>query len=204
MALPARPANKARRTGKDLSEYRSPRMIDAALVLSLAARHWTDAVIIAVLLAMSWCAVSRKTRRRTRSPRASNGWPPIPRTCDTCTHPATERRVMNDLAREADVGTVRMSRSVSEAVWRMAGWSRANPLGLFCVAITDGAGAGLGAVAFRYLIFGSPGWPPDTSSSAGGGGRGATRHPLSVDAASDATPQLFGNLRNRQPVADHR
>lgn len=36
----------------------------------------------------------------------------------------------------------------------MAGWLRANRFGLFCVAIVVGVGAGLGAVAFRYLIFG--------------------------------------------------
>jgi CIC family chloride channel protein len=43
---------------------------------------------------------------------------------------------------------------MSRAVGRVAGWSRANRLGLFCVAIVVGVGAGLGAVAFRYLIFG--------------------------------------------------
>lgn len=34
------------------------------------------------------------------------------------------------------------------------GWLRANRFGLFCVAIVVGVSAGLGAVAFRYLIFG--------------------------------------------------
>ncbi|WP_406814742.1 chloride channel protein [Mycobacterium sp. M23085] len=52
------------------------------------------------------------------------------------------------------MGTVRMSRWMSEAMWRVAGWLRGDHLGLFCVAITVGVGAGLGAVAFRYLVFG--------------------------------------------------
>lgn len=43
---------------------------------------------------------------------------------------------------------------VSDAQGRAAGWLRANHLGLFCVALVVGVGAGLGAVAFRYLIFG--------------------------------------------------
>jgi len=42
---------------------------------------------------------------------------------------------------------------ISDAVRRVAGWLRANRLGLFCVAIVVGIGAGLGAVAFRSLIF---------------------------------------------------
>lgn len=37
---------------------------------------------------------------------------------------------------------------------QLASWLRANQLGLFCVAIVVGVGAGLGAVAFRYLVFG--------------------------------------------------
>lgn len=37
---------------------------------------------------------------------------------------------------------------------KVASWLRANRLGLFGVAIVVGAGAGLGAVAFRYLVFG--------------------------------------------------
>ncbi len=43
---------------------------------------------------------------------------------------------------------------MSDAVRRAAGWLRANRLGMFCVAIVVGITAGLGAVAFRYLIFG--------------------------------------------------
>ncbi len=42
----------------------------------------------------------------------------------------------------------------SDTVGRVAGWLRAAHLGLFCVAIVVGVGAGLGAVAFRYLIYG--------------------------------------------------
>jgi chloride channel protein, CIC family len=49
---------------------------------------------------------------------------------------------------------MRVSQSLSGAVRRVAGWLRANRLGLFCVAIVVGVSAGLGAVAFRYLIFG--------------------------------------------------
>lgn len=45
-------------------------------------------------------------------------------------------------------------RPVSDAIGRAAGWLRAARLGLFCVAIVVGVGAGLGAVAFRYLIYG--------------------------------------------------
>lgn len=48
----------------------------------------------------------------------------------------------------------RASRSVSDVAGQVAGWIRANRLGMFCVAIVVGVGAGLGAVAFRYLIFG--------------------------------------------------
>ena len=52
------------------------------------------------------------------------------------------------------VAPVRAKRPVSEVVGQFAGWMRANRLGLFCVAILVGLGAGLGAVAFRYLIYG--------------------------------------------------
>jgi len=45
-------------------------------------------------------------------------------------------------------------RSVYDAVRRLAGWLRANRLGLFCAAIVVGVGSGLGAAAFRYLIYG--------------------------------------------------
>ncbi len=55
---------------------------------------------------------------------------------------------------KAATDPVRVSRPVSDAVGRVAGWLRANRLGLFCVAIVVGVGAGLGAVAFRYLIYG--------------------------------------------------
>lgn len=48
----------------------------------------------------------------------------------------------------------RVPRPVSTAVGHFAGWLRANRLGLFCVAIIVGLGSGLGAVAFRYLIYG--------------------------------------------------
>ena len=52
-----------------------PWMIEVALVLSLAARHWTVALIIAVLLAMNGLvAFSRNTRPPTRSLRSSSGW----------------------------------------------------------------------------------------------------------------------------------
>lgn len=49
---------------------------------------------------------------------------------------------------------VRTRRTVSNSVGWVASWLRANRLGLFCVAIVVGVGAGLGAVAFRYLVFG--------------------------------------------------
>ncbi|OBB80708.1 chloride channel protein [Mycobacterium colombiense] len=44
--------------------------------------------------------------------------------------------------------------TMSNAVGQVASWTRSNRLGLFCVAIVVGIGAGLGAVAFRYLVFG--------------------------------------------------
>jgi chloride channel protein, CIC family len=40
---------------------------------------------------------------------------------------------------------------------RAAGWLRASRGGLFAVALVVGAGAGLGAVGFRYLVFFLPG-----------------------------------------------
>ncbi len=55
---------------------------------------------------------------------------------------------------ESAADPIGVSRPVSDAVGQLAGWLRANRLGLFCVAIVVGVGAGLGAVAFRYLIFG--------------------------------------------------
>ena len=36
---------------------------------------------------------------------------------------------------------------------RAAGWLRASRAGLFVIAVLVGAGSGLGAVAFRYLIY---------------------------------------------------
>jgi chloride channel protein, CIC family len=47
----------------------------------------------------------------------------------------------------------RVPRTVSYAAGRAAGWLRANRLGLFCIALVVGIGAGIGAVGFRYLIF---------------------------------------------------
>ncbi|HZE15938.1 MAG TPA: chloride channel protein, partial [Mycobacterium sp.] len=55
---------------------------------------------------------------------------------------------------KAATDPVRMSRPVSYALGRVAGWLRASRFGLFSVAIVVGVGAGLGAVAFRYLIYG--------------------------------------------------
>jgi chloride channel protein, CIC family len=55
---------------------------------------------------------------------------------------------------KAAAAPVREPRKVSDAVGRLAGWLRANRLGLFCIAIVVGVGAGVGAVAFRYLIYG--------------------------------------------------
>ncbi len=43
---------------------------------------------------------------------------------------------------------------VSNTLGRVAGWLRANRLGLFCMAVVVGLGAGIGAAAFRYLIYG--------------------------------------------------
>ena len=54
---------------------------------------------------------------------------------------------------KAAADPARAPRTVSDALRRVAGWLRANRLGLFCVAIVVGMGAGLGAVGFRYLIY---------------------------------------------------
>ncbi|OBF58617.1 chloride channel protein [Mycobacterium sp. 852002-53434_SCH5985345] len=54
----------------------------------------------------------------------------------------------------AATATVLPIRPVSRAVGQFAGWLRANRVGLFCAAIVVGLGAGLGAAAFRYLIYG--------------------------------------------------
>ncbi|OBH93254.1 chloride channel protein [Mycobacterium sp. E2733] len=54
----------------------------------------------------------------------------------------------------AATATARPTRPVARAVRQFAGWLRANRAGLFCVAVVVGLGAGLGAVAFRYLIYG--------------------------------------------------
>lgn len=55
---------------------------------------------------------------------------------------------------ESAADPIRVPRPPSNAAGHLAGWLRANRLGLFCVAIVVGLGAGLGAVAFRYLVFG--------------------------------------------------
>ncbi len=49
---------------------------------------------------------------------------------------------------------VREPRPVRDAAGQVFAWLRANRLGLFCVAIVVGLGAGLGAAAFRYLVYG--------------------------------------------------
>ncbi len=49
---------------------------------------------------------------------------------------------------------------------RAGGWLRGSRGGLFVLALLTGAGSGLGAVAFRFLIYFSPGWRPGTASSA--------------------------------------
>lgn len=48
----------------------------------------------------------------------------------------------------------RARKPATGSLGQIASWLRANRLGLFCVAIVVGVGAGLGAVAFRYLVFG--------------------------------------------------
>ncbi len=45
------------------------------------------------------------------------------------------------------------ARDVGEVTGRVAGWLRAGRGGLFVLALVVGAGSGLGAVAFRYLIY---------------------------------------------------
>ncbi len=64
---------------------------------------------------------------------------------------------------------------VSDTVARVAGWLRANRLGLFCIAIVVGIGAGLGAAAFRYLIFGFT-WLATGHDEFGQQGRVASDH----------------------------
>lgn len=55
---------------------------------------------------------------------------------------------------QADPIGASQATATSNAVGWIASWLRANRVGLFCVAIVVGVGAGLGAVAFRYLVFG--------------------------------------------------
>ncbi|MFY2858911.1 chloride channel protein [Mycobacterium sp. THU-M104] len=50
--------------------------------------------------------------------------------------------------------SARGPRILSHAAGRFAGWLRASRLGLFCIAVAVGMAAGIGAVGFRYLIFG--------------------------------------------------
>ena len=52
-------------------------------------------------------------------------------------------------------GTAGSSTTARTAPWaaRTAGWLRASRAGLFVIAVLVGAGSGLGAVAFRYLIY---------------------------------------------------
>ena len=52
-------------------------------------------------------------------------------------------------------GTAGASTTAGTAPWaaRTAGWLRASRAGLFVIAVLVGAGSGLGAVAFRYLIY---------------------------------------------------
>ncbi|WP_407684933.1 chloride channel protein [Mycobacterium sp. HUMS_1102779] len=58
------------------------------------------------------------------------------------------------MAQEKTVAdSARGPRMLSHAAGRAAGWLRANRLGLFCIALVVGMGAGIGAVGFRYLIF---------------------------------------------------
>lgn len=76
---------------------------------------------------------------------------------------------------KAAADPVRAPRSVADAVGRVAGWLRANRLGLFCVAIVVGIGAGFGAVAFRYLIYGFT-WLATGQDEFGQQGRVASGH----------------------------
>lgn len=71
-------------------------------------------------------------------------------------NPCSQRKRDGDWSRKrwATYTGVRVSRVVTDAARRVPGWMRANRLGLFGMAILVGLGAGLGAVAFRYLIFG--------------------------------------------------
>jgi CIC family chloride channel protein len=58
---------------------------------------------------------------------------------------------------------------------RLSGWLRANRFGLFAVALVAGVGSGLGAVAFRYLIFGFT-WLATGHSEFGQQGRVGSAH----------------------------
>ncbi|MGH3828862.1 MAG: chloride channel protein [Pseudonocardiaceae bacterium] len=62
-----------------------------------------------------------------------------------------------------------------ESVESTAGWLRGNRFGLFVVALVVGAGAGLGAVAFRYLIYAFT-WVATGHSEFGQQGRVGSAH----------------------------
>lgn len=72
------------------------------------------------------------------------------RQCDKVVGEGVTRMAQDESAADP----VRTPQALSNAVGQVAGWLRANRLGLFCVAIVVGLGSGLGAAAFRYLIFG--------------------------------------------------
>jgi chloride channel protein, CIC family len=71
------------------------------------------------------------------------------------------------------VGTA--SRPETQWTGRLAGWLRANRGGLFVLAVIVGAGSGLGAVVFRYLIYFFT-WLATGQSQFGQQGRVASSH----------------------------
>lgn len=76
---------------------------------------------------------------------------------------------------------------------KVASWLRANRLGLFGVAIVVGAGAGLGAVAFRYLVFGFT-WLATGNDEFGQQGWVASDHLAWLGVAFYAVIPVLGGL----------
>jgi CIC family chloride channel protein len=75
----------------------------------------------------------------------------------------------------SSTGVVPGEAAAAGVVARASGWLRENRFGLFAVALLVGVGAGLGAVAFRYLIFGFT-WLATGHTEFGQQGRVASTH----------------------------
>lgn len=87
----------------------------------------------------------------------------------------------------------RTQQTLARSMGKVASWLRANRLGLFGVAIVVGAGAGLGAVAFRYLVFGLT-WLATGNDEFGQQGWVASDHLAWLGVAFYAVIPVLGGL----------